>query len=79
MRTKQGTVVSTKMQKTVIVEVKTYKTHPKYKKKYFTSKKYFVHDELSQCKDGDTVMISEGRPLSKMKRWVIQDGNQPTA
>ena len=71
MRTKTGVVTSTKMQKTITVTVNTYKTHPKYKKRYQYSVKFYAHDEQGLAKLGDTVTISETRPLSKMKRWIL--------
>ena len=75
MRTKSGTVTSTKMAKTVIVTVHTYKNHPKYKKSYRTTKKFYAHDEGEICKEGDTVTIKESRPLSKLKRWQVLEVN----
>ena len=71
MRTKTGTVTSTKMDKTVVVTVDTYKTHPKYKKRYKVSAKFYAHDEANACKVGDVITISETRPLSKLKRFIV--------
>lgn len=71
MRTKTGTVTSTKMDKTIVVTVDTYKTHPKYKKRYKVSAKFYAHDEANACQEGQTVTIRETRPLSKLKRWEI--------
>lgn len=71
MRTKTGTVTSTKMDKTIVVSVDTYKTHPKYKKRYKVSTKFYAHDEANACQEGQTVTIRETRPLSKLKRWEI--------
>ena len=71
MRTKTGTVTSTKMQKTIVVTVDTYKMHPKYKKRYKASSKFYAHDEKGLAKEGDTVTISETRPLSRTKRWIL--------
>jgi small subunit ribosomal protein S17 len=71
MRTKTGTVLSTGMNKTIVVTVDSYKTHPKYKKRYRVSKKYYAHDENNVSKTGDTVTIYETRPLSKLKRWTV--------
>jgi len=71
MRTKKGTVVSTKMNNTITVAVNTYKTHPKYKKKYRVTTKFYAHDEGNTCNEGDVVVIKESRPLSKLKRWVL--------
>lgn len=74
MRTITGTVTSTKMNKTVVVSVDTYKSHPKYHKKYKVTKKFYAHDEKETCKQWDTVTIKESRPLSKLKRWEVISG-----
>ncbi len=71
MRTKTGIVTSTKMQKTIVITVDTYKTHPKYKKRYKSSVKFYAHDENGLAKLGDTVTVSETRPLSRLKRWTL--------
>lgn len=71
MRTKTGVVVSTKMDKTIIVQVDSYKIHPKYKKRFKISKRFYAHDENNSCQEGQTVTITETRPLSKLKKWVI--------
>ncbi len=71
MRTITGTVVSTKMDKTVVVSVDSYKSHEKYHKKYKVTKKFYAHDESNACKEGDIVTITESRPLSKLKRWNV--------
>ncbi len=68
-----GTVISSVMDKTVVVEVVSLKAHPVYKKRYRTTKKYYVHDEENQCNAGDKISISETRPLSKTKRWRVLD------
>jgi small subunit ribosomal protein S17 len=70
-RTFQGTVVSTKMDKTVIVLVESTKVHKKYGKSYRVSKKYHVHDEKGESQVGDVVKFRETRPLSKTKRWRV--------
>ncbi|MDD5551997.1 MAG: 30S ribosomal protein S17 [Candidatus Pacebacteria bacterium] len=67
----KGRVVSDKMQKTVVVEIERAVYHPKYKKRYFISKKYKAHDEDNKFKEGDEVTIEETRPQSKDKRWVV--------
>jgi len=67
----QGVVESNKMDKTVLVRVDSVKIHPKYKKRYVRSKKYKVHDEKNQMKEGDKVVFVECRPLSKDKRWRV--------
>lgn len=71
MRTITGTVVSTKMDKTIVVSTDTYKNHPKYHKRYKVTKKFYAHDEANTVKEGDRVTISETRPLSKLKRWTL--------
>lgn len=71
MRTITGTVISNKMDKTIVVSVDTYKSHPKYHKKYKVTKKFYAHDEQNACQIGDVVTISESRPLSKLKRWAV--------
>ncbi len=69
----QGRVVSDKMEKTIVVEVSTYKTHPVYGKRVRYSKKYKAHDENNQAKMGDVVRIMETRPLSKTKNFRLMD------
>ncbi|HRY91209.1 MAG TPA: 30S ribosomal protein S17 [Candidatus Gracilibacteria bacterium] len=71
MRTKKGTVISTKMDKTAVIKVENYKTHPKYKKRYKVSTKFYAHDEKNEAKVGDVVTIYETKPLSKLKRWSL--------
>lgn len=71
MRTIQGTVVSTKMDKTIVVAVVTEKSHPKYQKKFKTTKKFYAHDEKGAAQEGDIVTIIETKPLSKLKRWTV--------
>lgn len=71
MRKKTGTVVSDKMNKTVVVAVTTDKLHPKYLKRYKVTTKYYAHDEKGQFHVGDKVEIAECRPLSKLKRWRV--------
>lgn len=68
-----GYVVSTKMQKTIVVEVKRQKAHPMYKRVVKSSKKFYAHDESNTCHVGDVVRIEETRPLSKLKRWQLKD------
>lgn len=67
----QGTVVSDKMQKTVVVRVERMKLHPKYKKRYQVSAKFKAHDEKNEYHAGDKVIIEETRPLSRDKRWRV--------
>ena len=66
-----GTVISDKMNKTVIVQINTRKTHPLYKKTVSQRVKFKVHDETNECAIGDLVRITETRPLSKEKRWRV--------
>lgn len=68
-----GEVVSTKMAKTIIVEVHRQKAHPFYKRVVKRSKKFYAHDEQGTAKLGDVVKIEETRPLSKLKRWQLKD------
>ncbi len=71
MRTKKWEVTSAKMDKTAVISVHTYKSDPKYKKKYRVTKKFYAHDEKNECKEGDIVTIKETKPLSKLKRWEV--------
>jgi small subunit ribosomal protein S17 len=68
-----GLVVSDKMDKTIVVAVENRSAHPKYGKIVVRTKRYKVHDEENQCKQGDRVRIQETRPLSRTKRWVVLD------
>jgi len=70
---KVGQVVSTKMQKTIVVEVEMRKAHPKYKRIVRTSKKFYAHDPENSAHVGDMVRIRETRPLSKLKRWNLEE------
>ena len=70
---KVGTVVSTKMAKTIVVEVERRVSHPLYKRIVRRRKKFYAHDELSSAKMGDVVRIIESRPLSKLKRWRLSE------
>ncbi len=70
---KEGNVVSTKMQKTIVVEVEMRKAHPKYKRIVRSSKKFYAHDEQNSARVGDVVRIRETRPLSKLKRWSLEE------
>ncbi|MDR2369733.1 MAG: 30S ribosomal protein S17 [Mycoplasmataceae bacterium] len=67
-----GMVVSTKMAKTVTVEVERKNLHPRYKKLVITHKKYHAHDETGMAKLGDKVRIVETRPISKTKFYRVQ-------
>ena len=66
-----GTVISNKMEKTVVVEVERFKEHPKYKRRYRFHKKYKAHDERGEYKIGERVIIEGCRPISKEKRWRV--------
>jgi small subunit ribosomal protein S17 len=68
-----GKVVSTKMAKTIVVEVRRQKAHPFYKRVVSRSKKFYAHDEQGTAHVGDYVKIEETRPLSKLKRWQLQE------
>lgn len=70
IRKKKGTVVSDKMDKTIVVAVTDYKTHPKYLKKYRSTKKYKVHDEKNKFKVGEVVEFIECKPISKDKKFI---------
>jgi small subunit ribosomal protein S17 len=70
---KVGSVVSTKMQKTIVVQVEMRKTHPKYKRVIKINKKFYAHDEQNTARVGDVVRIKESRPLSKLKRWTLEE------
>jgi len=69
----KGVVVSNKMQKTISVRVDRLKKHPKYLKYLKTHQKFLAHDERGEAGVGDTVIIREGRPMSKRKRWVLAE------
>jgi small subunit ribosomal protein S17 len=69
--TKVGTVVGTKMKKTVTVLVSRQVRHPLYKKTIRKQKTFLAHDELEKCKIGDVVKIVETRPISKRKKWRV--------
>lgn len=66
-----GTVVSDKMDKTVVVQVNRLRKHPKYKKYFKISRKFKAHDEANIYRAGDKVNIQETRPISKDKRWIV--------
>jgi len=68
---KTGTVVSASMDKTIVVQVEYRKQHPTFKKVVKVFSKFYAHDKKSKAKIGDTVVIEETRPLSKLKRWRL--------
>jgi small subunit ribosomal protein S17 len=67
-----GKVTSDKMEKTIVVEVQRLVQHPKYRRVLRISKKFYAHDEKREAKQGDTVIISSARPLSRLKRWRLK-------
>ena len=70
---KVGLVFSTKMAKTIVVETEMRKAHPKYKRVLKSNKKFYAHDEQNSARVGDMVRIRESRPLSKLKRWTLEE------
>ena len=70
-KTRTGVVVSDKMDKTVVVAIKTKVRHPLYGKMVNRTRKFKAHAQLNECGIGDTVKIMETRPLSKDKRWRV--------
>ena len=70
-KTRQGVVVSDKMDKTIVVAAKFKEKHPIYGKFISKTKKFYAHNEENDCNEGDTVLIMETRPLSKSKRWRV--------
>jgi small subunit ribosomal protein S17 len=75
-RTLQGIVVSDKQAKTRVVRVERRYTHPLLKKTVRQSKKYYAHDENDEYSVGDVVRIEEHRPISKLKRWTVVQGDK---
>jgi small subunit ribosomal protein S17 len=71
-KTRVGVVVSDKMDKSVVVEVQRTVQHPLYKKYIRKRSRFVAHDESNECSLGDKVRIIESRPLSKSKRWRVQ-------
>ena len=76
MRIKKWRVTSIKMDKTIVVSVDSYKMHPKYKKRYKITNKFYAHDEANTSKEGDKVTIKEVKPISKLKRWVLIENKE---
>lgn len=70
-KTRLGTVVSNKMDKTVVVAIERVFSHPMYRKYISRRSKFKAHDAENACRIGDRVLIQESRPLSKTKRWVV--------
>lgn len=79
IRKLQGTVVSNKMDKTVVVAVQRMVEHPLYRKKYAVTTKFKAHDEDNRCEVGDVVEISETRPISRHKHWAVEVPDKPAA
>lgn len=71
VRTLTGVVTSDKMEKSATVVVERRVQHPKYNKFVKRSSKFHIHDEKNDCREGDVVVIKEGRPMSKTKSWVL--------
>jgi small subunit ribosomal protein S17 len=74
-----GSVVSNRMQKTIVVEVIRRKSHPLYLRVISKAKKYYAHDEKNEAHMGDVVRLEETRPLSKQKRWRLKEIVRKTA
>ena len=74
-----GTVVSNKMQKTIVVEVTRKKAHPLYGRVIAIRKKFYAHDEKNETHIGDVVRLEESRPLSRLKRWTLKEIVRKTA
>ncbi|MBI5357599.1 30S ribosomal protein S17 [Candidatus Saccharibacteria bacterium] len=72
-KTITGTVSSIAGDKTIVITCQWRLTHPLYKKQYTVSSKYMAHDEKNECRVGDKVVISESRPLSARKRYVLNE------
>lgn len=72
LRSMSGQVVSDAMEKTVVVKVERTFMHPLYHKVVKTAKRYKAHDEENACRVGDLVLIRQSRPLSREKRWVVE-------
>jgi small subunit ribosomal protein S17 len=71
IKRREGTVVSAKMTKTVVVQVDRLVEHPIYGKRMKQRRRFMAHDEKGACGEGDRVMIVEAQPLSKNKRWRV--------
>ncbi len=72
-KTLEGKVLSTAMQKTIVVSVERFTTHPIYRKQHKVVKNFHVHDTKSQAQVGDLVLIEATRPISKLKRWRLKE------
>ncbi|MGK0184823.1 MAG: small subunit ribosomal protein S17 [Verrucomicrobiales bacterium] len=72
-KSRVGVVISDNMEKTIVVSVTRRVPHPKFKKIIKRSTKFYAHDEKGEAKLGDKVRIVEGRPMSKLKRWRLEE------
>ena len=72
-KTREGLVVSDKMDKTVVVAVNYVRRHPLYHKRITRTTKFLAHDESNSAKPGDIVRIEETRPMSRRKRWIVRE------
>jgi small subunit ribosomal protein S17 len=72
LKEKVGVVVSTKMQKTIVVLVENKFRHPRYAKTVIRTKRYLAHDEANQAKLGDRVVLLQSRPISRHKHWILK-------
>jgi small subunit ribosomal protein S17 len=79
IKEKTGIVVSDKMNKTIVVSIENRITHKKYGKVISKTNRYKAHDEQNECRVGDFVTISETRPLSKTKRWILNTIKQKSS
>ena len=70
-KVREGIVVSTKMDKTVVVSVVDRTAHPRYGKTLQRTKRLYAHDEANDAREGDRVRVAETRPLSRLKRWRV--------
>lgn len=78
LKEKVGVVVSTKMEKTIVVLVENKFRHPRYSKTVVRTKRYLAHDEANQAKLGDKVVLLQSRPISRHKHWVLKQVVQQT-
>ena len=72
VKQKIGTVVSNKMDKTIVIVIENRYSHPLYSKILKKTKRFMAHDEKNECKIGDRVIVHETRPLSAKKRWELK-------
>ena len=79
VKRREGTVVSAKMSKTIVVQVDRLVEHPLYGKRMRQRRRYMAHDERGECREGDRVLIIEARPLSRHKRWRVSKVVKRTA